>query len=153
MQQRLNPWIFACELISSIFFVMHAHRAISKELLPTPSKSHYLFNTRDIAKIIQGTMQATKQFYDSCEPMLQLWCHETFRIIGDRMWDMADKEWLETQLNGKLNSIFSASWESIFPEGHMPPFVSFMRQMENPPFEAVVDISNLKVSQTKLCMY
>ncbi len=33
------------------------YRAVSRELLPTPSKSHYLFNTRDLAKIIQGMMQ------------------------------------------------------------------------------------------------
>lgn len=29
------------------------YRAVAAELLPTPSKSHYLFNTRDLAKIIQ----------------------------------------------------------------------------------------------------
>lgn len=33
------------------------YRAVSRELLPTPSKSHYLFNTRDMAKIISGMMQ------------------------------------------------------------------------------------------------
>lgn len=33
------------------------YRAVSRELLPTPSKSHYLFNTRDLAKIVQGMMQ------------------------------------------------------------------------------------------------
>lgn len=115
------------------------------ELLPTPSKSHYLFNTRDVAKIIQGVMQATKSFYDSSDPLLQLWCHETFRIIGDRMWDKNDKDWLETQLNGKLASIFVTDWPTLFEDGTIPPFVSFMRQMDSPPYEAVASMENLKV--------
>jgi hypothetical protein len=33
------------------------YRALSEQLLPTPSKSHYLFNTRDLAKIVQGLSQ------------------------------------------------------------------------------------------------
>jgi len=35
------------------------YRAVSRELLPTPSKSHYLFNTRDLAKVVLGVMQVT----------------------------------------------------------------------------------------------
>jgi hypothetical protein len=36
------------------------YRAVCRELLPTPSKSHYLFNTRDLAKIVLGAMQVCR---------------------------------------------------------------------------------------------
>ena len=55
---------------------------IAEELLPTPSKSHYLFNTRDLAKVIQGTMQTTRQYYAEKDQILQLWCHECFSVFG-----------------------------------------------------------------------
>lgn len=33
------------------------YRCVVRDMLPTPSKSHYLFNTRDLAKLILGVMQ------------------------------------------------------------------------------------------------
>ncbi|CAG9464381.1 unnamed protein product [Pedinophyceae sp. YPF-701] len=123
-------------------------RSVASELLPTPSKSHYLFNTRDLAKVIQGVMQATKAFYDSKESMLALWCHETFRIIGDRMWDHGDKAWLRNQLNNQLTSLFGSSYDSLFEDGEMLPYVSFMRPMDNPPYEAVQSMGALKETLT-----
>ena len=85
------------------------------------------------------------------ESMLQLWCHETFIIIGDRMWDAADKIWLHTQLDNSLKNIFGTSWDDTFGAGQdCPPFVSFMRPVENPPYEPVTDMNALKVRQ-KLC--
>ncbi|GIM07381.1 hypothetical protein Vretimale_11536 [Volvox reticuliferus] len=123
------------------------YRAVSKELLPTPSKSHYLFNTRDLAKIIQGMMQATKAFYNSKEEVLQLWCHECMRIIADRMWDHADKDWLARQLDEKLGTMFSTSFPTLFEaQGEtIPPFVTFMRQNVDPPvYEMVRDMVALK---------
>lgn len=80
------------------------------------------------------------------DAMLQLWCHETFRIIGDRMWDPVDRTWLKGQLDDKLKTIFGTSWDELFGEGKdCPPFVSFMRNSENPPYEPVTDLVALKV--------
>ena len=53
---------------------IEVYRAVAKELLPTPAKSHYLFNTRDLAKIVQGVMQATKTFYDNQVCMFDTCC-------------------------------------------------------------------------------
>jgi dynein heavy chain, axonemal len=127
------------------------YRAVVRDLLPTPSKSHYLFNTRDLAKIVQGTMQSTKAYYDTKEAMLALWCHEAFRVIGDRMWDAADKAWLRRQLEERLSGVFSVSWGELFAPygGDIPPFVNFMRQAEHPPFEPVSNLGTFKALLTE----
>ena len=69
---------------------------------------------------------------------------ESSRIYMDRMWDPADKKWMQSQLDELLGSQFSTSWGAIFEDGNCPPFVSFLRNVENPPYEPVQDISKLK---------
>ncbi len=90
--------------------------------------------------------QATKTFYDSRDDMLRLWCHETLRVLADRMWDPADVDWLRRQLDERLGAAFSTSLPSLFEatNGDVPPYVSFMRPMDPPPYEAA-DLAAVKV--------
>jgi hypothetical protein len=61
-------------------------------------------------------LQASKAFYDNKGDLLQLWVHETFRVVGDRMWDPADVMWLRKQIDERLSSTFSTNFATLFED-------------------------------------
>jgi len=55
-----------------------------KKLLPTPAKVHYIFNLRDLWKLVIGICRADKHKIHS-ENIGRLWAHEAKRIFMDRL--------------------------------------------------------------------
>jgi dynein heavy chain len=70
---------------------MDIYGIITTELLPTPTKSHYIYNMRDLSKVFQGVLRADRQFVDSKDAMTRLWVHECFRVFHDRLIDDMDR--------------------------------------------------------------
>ena len=64
---------------------------ISTDLLPTPDKSHYIFNLRDLSKCIQGILQADPSIIRDKNQMFRLFLHESMRAFHDRLINMTDK--------------------------------------------------------------
>jgi dynein heavy chain len=58
---------------------------VKSELLPTPSKSHYTFNLRDIWKVVQGICAANPKGIQSTKALIHLWYHENMRVYHDRL--------------------------------------------------------------------
>jgi dynein heavy chain len=58
---------------------------------PLPSKSHYLFNLRDFAKVINGLCLADKDKIKTKEMVVKLWIHEVWRVFGDRLNSEQDR--------------------------------------------------------------
>lgn len=63
------------------------YNAVTKRMLPTPAKMHYLFNLRDISRIFQGLLRCHKDYHISKPSMLRLWIHECYRVFNDRLTD------------------------------------------------------------------
>ncbi|KAJ1518310.1 Dynein heavy chain 6, axonemal [Coelomomyces lativittatus] len=68
------------------------------ELLPTPAKSHYTFNLRDLSKVIQGITQANPINITTKSHITHLFCHEATRIFHDRLIDNQDRTYFHTLL-------------------------------------------------------
>ena len=63
---------------------------------PTPNKSHYTFNLRDISKIFQGVVSANVKLCTQPVELLRIWIHENTRVFGDRMINDGDRNFLQT---------------------------------------------------------
>ena len=61
-------------------------------MLPTPAKSHYTFNLRDLSKVFQGVLSLKVNNCPDVKTFLRVWCHENQRVFQDRLIDNEDKD-------------------------------------------------------------
>ena len=86
---------------------------IAKELLPTPSKSHYTFNLRDLSKVLQGMTQGTAKTVVAAVDLIRLWAHECLRVFADRLVDEKDTTWFHGLLSQQLDTVFKKDWKTV----------------------------------------
>ncbi|XP_074640231.1 dynein axonemal heavy chain 10-like [Tubulanus polymorphus] len=80
------------ELVSSITkMTMSLYSSIVKDLPPTPSKFHYIFNLRDLSRIYSGLCLTTADRFDKPDAFLRVWRNECIRVISDRLIINEDK--------------------------------------------------------------
>jgi dynein heavy chain len=70
------------------------YAAAASNLLPTPSKSHYTFNLRDFARVVQGIMMVPGARMNEGAKLARLWVHEIYRVFYDRLVEMEDRTFL-----------------------------------------------------------
>lgn len=90
------------------------------ELLPTPAKSHYLFNLRDFARVITGCVMIKKESVASKITFLRLWVHEVSRVFGDRLVDEEDSKWLFENMRDTIEKNLKENFNGIFDD--LPKF-------------------------------
>ncbi|XP_064233929.1 dynein axonemal heavy chain 6 isoform X6 [Aotus nancymaae] len=76
------------------------------DLLPTPAKSHYIFNLRDLSKCVQGILQCDSGTIREEIQIFRLFCHECQRVFHDRLIDSEDKHYFHVILTEMANKHF-----------------------------------------------
>ncbi|TYZ68618.1 hypothetical protein PybrP1_002809 [[Pythium] brassicae (nom. inval.)] len=111
--------------------------AVARDLLPSPSKCHYLFNLRDVAKLMQGVVLGTQRFCGATDSgavtttatppvsaltadgVAKLWAHESIRVFRDRLVDEADRLCFSEHLVAVASTClgYACTLESVYQVG------------------------------------
>jgi len=91
---------------------LHLYKLVQIHFLPTPSKFYYLFNLRDITKVVQGLYGIQQVDVKSKKDLIRFWTHECMRSFSDRFInDQTNDETRFIQLIDKtLNKYFEIDW-------------------------------------------
>jgi len=97
---------------------LDVYQKVSGTLLPTPTKSHYVFNLRDISRVMQGLQLGSKAIFPDGaagkDKMIRLWFHETLRVFYDRLVDDKDRTWFLDYLKEVVPARFDTMFEKVF---------------------------------------
>lgn len=97
------------ELVNNTLII---YNNCKEQLLPTPKKSHYTFNLRDMSKVFMGICNASLKYSAEVVSIVRLWYHENMRIFHDRLIDDPDRELLKEMLVKKFGE-FGLSKEEV----------------------------------------
>jgi dynein heavy chain len=86
------------------------YRRVEAELLPTPAKSHYTFNLRDLSKVFQGMLMVGTPELPDRDALLRLWVHEEQRVFRDRLISAEDRDWFNAATAELLAGKLGAPW-------------------------------------------
>ncbi|KAJ3371981.1 Dynein heavy chain 7, axonemal [Kappamyces sp. JEL0680] len=92
------------------------YRSAVENLLPTPKKSHYTFNLRDFARVIQGILLARADSISEPNKMIRLWLHEAYRVFYDRLTDDDDRKWLFGTSMDIVKACFDRDFNSVLKQ-------------------------------------
>ena len=92
---------------------INVYDTISDTLLPTPTKSHYTFNLRDMSKVVQGILQVLPPALPDKDSFVRLWHHECMRVFHDRLVSADDRKWFVNMMATKVKENFNIDIKKI----------------------------------------
>eukprot|EP00398_MALV-I-01_sp_L67-1_P000742 gene742-313_t len=111
---------------------LDVYKEAGANLLPTPSKSHYLFNLRDLGKVFQGICLCVKESLPGADDLIKCWAHEIQRVFQDRLVTAEDANWFKDEvLVKKMDEHFKKKWSSIVK---LEPIIFCDFHQEKAPF-------------------
>ncbi|CAG9329916.1 unnamed protein product [Blepharisma stoltei] len=123
-------------IISIASATIDIYHKVLTALPPTPAKSHYTFNLRDITNICLCITSVPSVKIPIIEVLYRLWIHECLRVFSDRLINDKDKNIFIGKLKETFQHWMHEDYDNI-TGGHEPIFCNFI---EEPVYQEVSTI-------------
>ncbi|KAF4731563.1 Dynein heavy chain 1, axonemal, partial [Perkinsus olseni] len=104
---------------------------VHRELLPTPAKSHYTFNLRDIWKVFQGICSLSPK--------------KNTRVYGDRLINDEDRAWFNSQCKQRIPLFKGPTEEEVYDKPSLV-FGDFLSTGDEKYYVEVEDLSKIQAT-------
>ncbi|KAG8433111.1 hypothetical protein GDO86_017410 [Hymenochirus boettgeri] len=98
---------------------MAIYKSAVENFLPTPSKSHYVFNLRDFSRVVRGVLLCPHTHLQDNDKLIRLWIHEVYRVFYDRLIDPEDRHIFFHMVKDTTSSCFKQSVDKVL--SHLAP--------------------------------
>ena len=122
---------------------IETYDTIARELLPTPAKSHYTFNLRDLAKVFQGILSADYKTIREGKDLIRLWVHECARVFSDRLVNDEDRRWFSDLRDRQLSDRFELSFRDLCDSDRLM-FGDYLSSGDPKPYTHIQDLEKAK---------
>lgn len=95
----------------AILSTIEIYNKIQEDLRPTPAKFHYLFNLRDVSKVVQGLCMTKPVSISNDDTFMRLWVNESFRVFYDRLINDEDRGWYKNLVMDLISKNFKMAPE------------------------------------------
>uniref|UniRef100_A0A8C3ADL9 Dynein axonemal heavy chain 6 n=1 Tax=Cyclopterus lumpus TaxID=8103 RepID=A0A8C3ADL9_CYCLU len=129
------------------------YNRLSVDLLPTPAKSHYVFNLRDLSKCVQGILQCEPSQVRDKNQIFRLFCHECQRVFHDRLINNQDKTYFNTIVTEMANKHFSITLEPSYFVTQPIIFGDFIKLGADKEERVYEDLTDMEKIQAVLLDY
>ena len=98
---------------AAVLASISVYNTVRVDLLPTPAKSHYTFNLRDVSKVIQGVMAINNKKCTEAKELVKVWTHECNRVFSDRFINQKDRDYFTDLLVTECEEKFAMKYKDV----------------------------------------
>ncbi|KAI5616269.1 dynein heavy chain 10, axonemal [Silurus asotus] len=127
-----------CDPLTSC--TLELYKSIIKDLPPTPSKFHYIFNLRDLSRVFHGLTLTNAERFLKVTQFVRVWRNECLRVFHDRLINQTDKTLVQGHIRTLIEEHFNSDLESAMRDPILfGDFKTALAEFEPRVYEDILD--------------